>query len=85
MPAVSRFLGIVISILYRDHGPPHFHASYGGHEITVGIRDGSVVGRFPTRALKHVLEWRELHETGLMENWQLARERRPLKQIAPLE
>lgn len=29
MPVVSRFFGIVISLNYRDHNPPHFHASYG--------------------------------------------------------
>ena len=56
MPEISRFLGIVIAILYRDHEPPHFHATYGEYEITVGIRDGLVTGRFPRRALGHVLE-----------------------------
>ena len=30
MPVISRFLGIAISILYDDHEPPHFHATYGG-------------------------------------------------------
>ena len=44
MPVISRFLGIAIAILYRDHDPPHFHASYGEYEITVGIRDGVVTG-----------------------------------------
>ena len=56
MPVISRFLGIAIAILYRDHDPPHFHAAYGEYEVTVGIRDGVVTGRFPRRALLHVLE-----------------------------
>ena len=51
MPVISRFLGIAIAILYRDHDPTHFHAVYGEKEITVGIRDGVVTGRFPRRAL----------------------------------
>lgn len=55
MPEISRFLGIVIAMLYRDHEPAHFHATYGEFEITVGIRDGLVTGRFPRRALGHVL------------------------------
>jgi hypothetical protein len=42
MPVISRFLGIAIAILYRDHDPPHFHATYGEYEITVTIRDGLV-------------------------------------------
>jgi hypothetical protein len=58
---------------------------YGEHEITVGILDGSVTGRFPSRALRLVREWRKLHREELLENWRLARERRPLKSIAPLE
>jgi hypothetical protein len=50
MPVISRFLGIAIAILYRDHDPPHFHAIYGDYEITVNIVDGTVNGRFPRRA-----------------------------------
>ena len=57
MPEISRFLGIVIIMYYNDHAPPHFHARYGGFEITVRIADELVEGRFPRRALGHVLEW----------------------------
>lgn len=85
MPEISRFLGIVIAIFYRDHEPPHFHATYGGYEITVGIRDGVVEGRFPRRALGHVLEWLDLHRDELLANWERARARQPLEPIAPLE
>ena len=85
MPVISRFLGIAIAILYRDHDPPHFHASYGEYEITVGIRDGVVTGRFPKRALVFVLEWHELHRDELATNWERARSREPLLPIAPLE
>jgi hypothetical protein len=85
MPVISRFLGIAIAILYRDHDPPHFHATYGEHQITVGIRDGAVAGRFPQRAQGHVLEWLALHRAALLEDWELARAGRPLKPIPPLE
>jgi hypothetical protein len=85
MPEVSRFLGIVIAILYRDHQPPHFHATYGEYEITVGIEDGLVRGEFPRRALGLVLEWYQVHQDELRENWELARLRKPLKRILPLE
>ena len=37
MPELSRFLGIVIGMFYREHGVPHFHAVYGEHEISVEI------------------------------------------------
>jgi hypothetical protein len=85
MPVISRFLGIAISILYRDHDPPHFHAAYGEHHITVSIHDGTVTGRFPRRAQAHVLEWLELHRVELLEDWEFARAGRPLKPILPLE
>jgi len=85
MPEVSRFLGIVITMFYREHGPPHFHATYGEYDVQVSIRDGLVNGRFPARALRLVHEWQVLHKNELLENWELARQRRPLKSISPLE
>ena len=60
MPVVSRFLGIVIAMYWNDHAPAHFHAKYGEYEIVVHIATGVVEGRFPRRALRHVLEWYEL-------------------------
>jgi Domain of unknown function (DUF4160) len=85
VPEISRFLGIVIAMFYRDHGPPHFHAFYGGYRITVEIETGIVSGRFPTRAQSHVLEWRQIHRAELLEDWRLAGERRPMNKIDPLE
>ena len=85
MPEISRFLGIVIRMYYRDHAPPHFHAEYGENEITVEIQSGIVDGRFPRRALNAVLEWYDMHRDELMENWSLARAEQPLNHIEPLE
>ncbi|MFP4501277.1 MAG: DUF4160 domain-containing protein [Candidatus Hydrogenedentota bacterium] len=44
-----------------------------------------VEGQFPRRALNHVLEWYTMHKTELLDNWNLARERRTLRRIEPLE
>jgi hypothetical protein len=45
---ISEFLGIVISMYYNDHAPPHFHARYAEHEAQVEIaRPG---GAFRSRA-----------------------------------
>lgn len=85
MPEISRFLGIVIAMFWRDHEPPHFHAYYGDYEITVTIENGVVSGRFPKRALRCVLEWLDLHQEELMRNWTHASLREPLEPIAPLE
>jgi hypothetical protein len=85
MPEISRFLGIIIAMFYRDHEPPHFHAIYGDFEITVDIISGNVTGDFPRRALRLVQEWREANREALLEDWRLARLRQPLNRIAPLE
>jgi hypothetical protein len=56
VPELSRFLGIVIGMFYREHGVAHFHAVYGDHEISVEVETGKIHGQFPPRALTLVLE-----------------------------
>jgi len=85
MPEISRFLGIVIAMFYRDHAPPHFHAFYSDYEIIVEIESGVVQGRFPKRALAAVMEWYELHKSELTEDWARAEQQLPLNKINPLE
>ena len=85
MPEISRFLGVIITMYYNDHPPPHFHAKYGDYEAVVDIQDGVVEGRFPRRALRVVLEWYEIHMGELMDDWLLKEQRRPLMKIEPLE
>lgn len=85
MPEISRFLGIEIRMFHRDHGVPHFHAVYAEYGISVEVESGIVRGIFPTRALRHVLEWAQLHKAELLANWELARQDGPLRRIAPLE
>lgn len=85
MPELSRFLGIVIYMYYREHAPPHFHAEYGEFEISVDIQTGAVTGKFPRRALHLVLEWYSLHRVELAGNWSLSQSKNPLKAIKPLE
>jgi len=65
MPEISRFLGIVIRMYLREHYPAHFHAEYGEYEITIDIETGVVIGKFPKRALRIVLEWYDLHRDVL--------------------
>ncbi len=85
MPEISRFLGIVISIYYNEHNPPHFHAEYGEFQITVEIESGIVNGKFPRRAMVAVLEWYIIHKEELMQDWELAIKGKSLNKIKPLE
>ncbi len=83
MPEISRFLGISVRMFYDEHGPPHFHAVYAEYAVVVDIHTGIVQGRFPPRALRHLLEWYHQHQTDLMDDWRLAEAGEPLKPIAP--
>jgi len=86
MPEISRFFGIVIAMYYRDHVPPHFHASYGEHQASVEIETLEFSeGSLPPRATALVIEWAVLHREELRENWDRARLRQPLVPIRPLE
>ncbi|MBI3985292.1 MAG: DUF4160 domain-containing protein, partial [Lentisphaerae bacterium] len=38
MPEISRFLGIIISMYFDEHNPPHFHVQYNEHRATIEIR-----------------------------------------------
>ena len=85
MPQISMFRGIKITMYYSDHNPPHFHAEYANEKCLVDIQNGCIIqGALPSRQLKLLLAWTELHQDELMQNWELAKESQPLMQIAPL-
>jgi hypothetical protein len=72
-------------MFYNDHGPAHFHALYAEYQATIDIEKLTVLeGRLPRRALELVLDWAELHQAELIEDWNLARERRAPNKIPPL-
>ena len=84
MTEISRFYGIVVFMNYREHDPPHFHARYQNQEIMFEIQSGVVQGKMSKRALRMLFEWFEMYREELFENWQLAKERKNLKQVPPL-
>lgn len=85
MPVISRFLGISIAMYWNDYLPPHYHAKYGKYEVTIDIATGVVMGTFPKRALRHVLEWHDLHQEELRNNWEICRQKQMPHPINPLE
>jgi len=85
MPEISRFLGIVIAMYYREHQPPHFHAKYGDQTGVFSIADLNLIeGILPNRVISLVLEWAFEHRDDLMKNWELAMAKKPLNKITPL-
>lgn len=84
MPTISRFYGIVVFMNYNEHNPPHFHAIYQEQEVSIDIQSGLVQGKMSKRALRMLFEWTGKHKDELMENWELARNRKKLNKIKPL-
>ena len=86
MPEISRFFGIIISMYYHDHQPPHFHVRYGEQKAIISIKTLTLArGRLSPRVFGMVMEWATLHQNELMENWRLARQQQPLQRVTPLE
>ena len=87
MPQISRFFGISIYMYAKDHFPPHFHAIYGDDEAMIDIKTKAVLkGELPKRAIKMILEWVEMHEAELLENFAEAQKSNPqIKFIEPLK
>lgn len=56
-------------MLYNDHNPPHFHASYEEYRAVVSIDERIVSGYIPGRALKLIFEWMGNHKDELHTNW----------------
>ena len=86
MPTICMFRGIKVYINWREHQPPHFHATYGGNEVTILIKELEVLsGSLPHKQLKMLLGWAAFHQEELMENWELAENMQELFQIEPMK
>ena len=85
MPEISRFLGVVILMHFREHNPPHFHALYDEHEAAILIDSlGLMQGQLPPRVLSLVVEWAGLHQAELKKNWESMRSTGEYQRIVPL-
>ena len=52
MPEISNFYGIVITMYFPEHNPPHFYVRYNEYHASIDIQTGKVTGEMPRRALK---------------------------------
>ena len=85
MPVLSRFWESSSPCIGTITSPHISNARYGEYEVIVHIATGEVEGRFPKRALRHVIEWYDLHQDELMANWERCRRREAPNPIDPLE
>jgi Domain of unknown function (DUF4160) len=86
MPTISMFFGILIRMFFNEHSPPHFHAEYGEYKAVINIQTLEVMeGKMSRRALELVLDWAELHQAELVEDWELCRKHVEPIPIEPLQ
>jgi len=85
MPIISNFFGIIIRMFFNEHAPPHFHVEYAEYKASVNIQTLEVIeGKLSRRAQELVLDWAELHQKELLEDWELCRQHQEPKKIEPL-
>jgi hypothetical protein len=86
MPTISIFDGNKISMFYREHQPPHFHAERAEEQAEIGIDPIMILeGKLSRATRSKVFEWAAIHQAELRANWELARAGLPLHPIGPLD
>jgi p-aminobenzoyl-glutamate transporter AbgT len=82
------FYGILVAMMFEDtgrHHLPHIHVRYAGQKASIAIEDGDVLaGSIPSKQLKMVQAWIEIHKDELFADWELAVAGEQPYPIAPL-
>ena len=61
MPEIGRFLGMVVTMYFEDHPPPHCRVCYGDHRAIVAIDTLKILaGTSPPRSLSLMVKWSAL-------------------------
>lgn len=87
MPELSRFMGIIIRMLFDDtsqHHKPHVHVEYGEYEASIGIDGELLAGSLPVKQLKMVVAWLAIHEDEAYAAWNKAVRGEHFDKIDPL-
>ena len=85
MPEISKFFGIIVSLYWRDHNPPHIHFTYGEYECSISVLDRVVDGKAPSKVIAKVNEWMDLHEDEILSRWEKAQKGEKIDRIEPLK
>lgn len=89
MPVISMFYGIIVRMFHFDdkrHSLPHIHVEYQGEVAVVDIETAEkLAGEIPSKKLRLVQAWIEIHRDELMADWKLASEGMETFKIKPLE
>lgn len=88
MPEISRFMGLIIKMLYMDneqHHKPHIHVRYGEYKASIALDGELLAGELPEKQWKLISAWLCIHEDELYIAWNHAVQGLPFEKIAPLK
>jgi hypothetical protein len=88
MPTISMFFGIIIRMYFapKEHNPAHVHTHYQDYKAVIKIVDCEVVeGKMPTRQLRLIQAWIEIHRDELLADWTLCQNGEKPFTIEPLK
>lgn len=70
MPLVQWYFdGVLVSLNYVDHYPPHFHAAYAEYRAVFYMSGELMIGNMPKKKQRSIRKWAARHQDELMENW----------------
>jgi len=82
------FFGIIIRMYYgpKEHNPPHIHVYYQDFVSVINIESCDLTdGQLPSRQLRMVVAWIEIHREELMADWKLCQNGEKPFSIEPLK
>lgn len=89
MPTICMFYGIIISMYFeikQKHHLPHIHARYQRYKASIAIEDVRLLAEdLPSKQLRMVQVWIDIHREELIANWNLAQEGIDPFRIDPLK
>ncbi len=86
MPEISRFFGMVLTMYWNEHNPPYFHVEYGEEDGVIDIKQLKMTkGNLSRRALNMIIDWTELHQEELLNDWEMCQKSLVPNKIQPLK
>ena len=88
MPTISMFFGLIIRMYYapKEHNPPHIHVYYQDFKAVIDILNCDLMdGELPSRQMRLVNAWIEIHREELVADWQLCQNGEKPFMIEPLK
>ena len=82
------FFGIIIRMYYapKEHNPPHIHVYYQDFVSVINIQTYDLIeGELPSKQLRLVLAWIEIHKEELIADWELCQNGEKPFSIEPLK